>query len=93
MNRYIITFITLGIGLSSANADDSATAAGKALNDQNCVRCHGPELYTRKDRMVNSRDALFTQVQRCETNLQLQWFNEETKNVADYLNKEHYHFK
>ncbi len=93
MNRYIITFITLGIGLSSANADDPATAAGKALNDQNCVRCHGSELYTRKDRMVNSRDALFTQVQRCETNLQLQWLNEETKNVADYLNREHYHFK
>ncbi len=93
MNIYIAALAALGMGLSTANADDSAIATGKTLNDENCVRCHGPELYTRKDRIVNSKDSLFTQVQRCETSLQLQWFNEETKSVADYLNKEHYHFK
>jgi len=93
MKIYIVAIAALGMGLSAANADDSVIAAGKALNDKHCVSCHGPELYTRKGRMVNSKGSLFTQVQRCETNLKLQWFDEESKSVTEYLNKEHYHFK
>ena len=93
MKRYIVALATLGIGLSVANANESVIAAGKELNDENCVRCHGPELYSKKKRIVTSREGLFTQVQRCETNLQLQWFDEETRSVAEYLNKEYYHFK
>jgi len=94
MKRYIVALVTIGLGISAVNAaDESAIAAGKALNDKNCVACHGPELYTRKNRMVNSKPSLFTQVQRCETNLKLQWFDEESQNVTEYLNKQWYHFK
>lgn len=93
MKRYILALITLGLGLSVANADESVIAAGKELNDKNCVACHGPELYTRPDRRVTSRKKLSTQVHFCKDQLQLQWFDEEVESVAEYLNKEHYHFK
>ncbi len=93
MKFFIVAVAALGIGISVANADNSVIATGKLLNDKNCVRCHGPELYTRKDRNVTSKASLFTQVQRCETNLKLQWFDEETRSVTEYLNKEYYHFK
>jgi hypothetical protein len=94
MKIFPVALMTIGLGISVSHAaDESEIAAGKALNDQHCVACHGPELYTRKNRIVNSKPSLFTQVQRCETNLKLQWFDEESQNVTEYLNQEHYRFK
>ncbi|MCP3669218.1 MAG: cytochrome c [Gammaproteobacteria bacterium] len=93
MNRLMIAVASICIGLPSANADNSVITDGKALNDENCVRCHGSELYTRPDKRVASRKKLSTQVRFCKDQLQLPWFDEEVESVAEYLNKEHYHFK
>ncbi len=92
MKIYTIVIATLVIGLSSANADESVITAGKELNEKSCVACHGSELYTRPDRRVTSREKLSTQVRFCKDQLQLQWFDEEVESVAEYLNKEFYHF-
>jgi hypothetical protein len=32
------------------------------------------------------------QIRNCNTNLGLQWFDEEELNVARYLNERYYHF-
>lgn len=69
------------------------TAKGKELVDQNCIKCHGSEVYTRSDRKVTSLDGLSRQVSRCETSLGLTWFEEDVSAVADYLNDHFYHFK
>jgi cytochrome c5 len=34
------------------------TAEGKRLHDANCMACHDTGIYTRKDRIVQSLDAL-----------------------------------
>ncbi|EIJ43358.1 hypothetical protein BegalDRAFT_2515 [Beggiatoa alba B18LD] len=73
---------------------------GKALHDTNCVKCHqsmtfekADDIYTRPERFVKSYDSLKTQIQRCVTNTDLMWFDEEIEKVANYLNEQYYHFE
>lgn len=72
-----------------ARAGDEASDA-HALHEQNCVKCHGTEVYTRPDRKVTSYEGLGRQVQRCETALGLRWFDEDIAEVTRYLNREYY---
>ncbi len=72
---------------------------GKKLHEQSCTACHvsmtggdGSLLYTRKNRRVSSLNALKNQVRRCETNLELKWFEEDIENVVQYLNTSYYKF-
>ena len=84
------------LGLLSLLVTASAQAAdmdkGKALIDQNCVRCHGAEIYTRSDRRVTSLPGLHKQVRRCEQMLGLTWFDEDIDNTTGYLNHQYYKF-
>ncbi len=73
---------------------------GKRLHDKNCVSCHnnmlvgdGTRIYTRKDHKIRSFSSLQQQVQRCATNLNIQWFNDEITDVSHYLNDSFYKFK
>jgi len=66
--------------------------SGQSLHDTNCVACHDSTVYTRETRRVGNREALETQVTRCENNLGLQWFDEQRDAVTDYLNHSYYHF-
>ena len=92
VNKQLITAFILVGGLSTAIAEAQDSAAGKALVDKNCYACHGTEVYTRQNRMVQNRQSLSTQVQRCELSLGLQWFEDDVENAAEYLNKSFYHF-
>ncbi len=64
--------------------------AGQSLHDAHCMKCHGSEVYTRTDRRITTMDGLRQQVQRCDTNLGLTWFDEEIENVSQYLNATYY---
>ena len=69
------------------------TGTGKKLVDEHCYACHGTDVYTRDNRRVTSRSGLSAQVQRCELALNLNWFDDDVENSAEYLNLEFYHFK
>lgn len=84
-------FSLIILSASQANAFD--VAAGKQQLNENCTSCHGSELYTRNDRRVTSRKGLSAQVQRCQLALNLNWFDDDVENTAEYLNNEFYHFK
>jgi mono/diheme cytochrome c family protein len=101
---YKLLFLYLSIIATNASASDFFTdadiSAGKALVEKNCISCHassyggdGSEIYTRPFRKVDSAKALVTQVRACNTNLNLQWFDEEEFNAAAYLNKHYYQFE
>ncbi|MBI5462328.1 MAG: cytochrome c [Gammaproteobacteria bacterium] len=64
--------------------------AGQALHNAHCLKCHDSELYTRPDRHIATLDSLRQQVQRCDTNLGLTWFEDEIENVTQYLNATYY---
>lgn len=82
----LIPSLLLVLGVPAALASPDA----KQLYQDNCLKCHGPEVYTRDDRMVTSLPGLQRQVQRCELALGLKWFDDEIKAVADYLNENYY---
>lgn len=83
--------LTLFIAVTGQACAD--IAKGEALVKENCMRCHGPEVYTRSDRLITSLPGLHKQVRRCEQMLGITWFDDEIDNVAEYLNQQYYHFK
>jgi hypothetical protein len=74
-----------------AIAEDEGVDA-QALIEQNCVSCHGPEVYTRADRRIHSLPALGKQVRMCEQNLELRWFDDQIDAVTALLNEKYYKF-
>jgi len=88
MKKLVLVLILFGVSPAVlADADK-----GKKLHDENCMKCHGNEVYTRKDRFISSRAALDKQVKRCQLNVGAQWFDEDAGSVADYLDQSFYHF-
>jgi hypothetical protein len=65
---------------------------GKKLHDENCMKCHDDSVYTRPNRFVTNEAALRKQVQRCQINLGIQWFDDDIEAVTNYLNKNYYKF-
>lgn len=73
--------------------------AGKVLVEKYCISCHassyggdGSGIYTQAFPKVENTNALITQVRACNTNLGLQWFEEDELNTAAYLNQAYYQF-
>ena len=90
MKKYII-IAAICLGTTSVQAYDATTA--EKLHAENCLSCHKPDLYTRAEAKVTSKEQLSTQVRMCVARLQLPWFDEETDSVTEYLNTEFYKFK
>jgi hypothetical protein len=84
----LATLLTASLGAQAEEAVDA-----QALVDQNCTSCHGSEVYTRDERRVESLDALHGQVQMCEQNLELTWFDDQVDAVTTLLNREYYNFE
>ncbi|MEN8214861.1 MAG: cytochrome c [Pseudomonadota bacterium] len=78
---------------SESSEELTAVERGKKLHEQNCVKCHGSSLYTRTHRRIKTYAGLISHVQRCATNLNKQWWEEEVADVAEYLNAEFYIFR
>ena len=94
LNRMLTGLVLFGGLPLAAHAE-----LGQELHQQNCISCHanmtggdGSAIYTRSDRLIDNRDSLETQVQRCATNQDLQWFTDEVEAVADYLDENYYKF-
>lgn len=93
MKKYqtrLIAALAVLLAQTPATAD---MERGKALTEKHCTGCHDDGVYTRKDRRATTLDALGKQVRRCETNLGLTWFDEETNDVINYLNHQYYKFE
>ncbi len=83
---------SLAVPLAAAqSAKDTPDA--QTLYQRNCVRCHGPEVFTRPDHKIRSLKALGERVRWCESNLELRWFDEDIDAVTAYVNDSFYHFK
>lgn len=82
----------LAVVMLSGAAHADSHAAAKAMYEENCLSCHGSEVYTREDRMVNSMPSLVTMVNRCNVNLNVGWFDDEVESVAQFLRENYYGF-
>lgn len=84
-----LTLVSLLISATSMAQGNSANGQ-KLYTQSKCNQCHGTEVFTRKDRKVNSLPALEAQVRRCDSNLNTNWFDDEIHDVTSYLNKQYY---
>jgi cytochrome c5 len=69
------------------------SADGKRLYDANCMGCHDTSVFTRKDRVVQSLDALQKQLASCTHMAKKGFSASETQNLLKYLNDQFYHFR
>ena len=76
-----------------AMANGNAGNGQKLFSASKCNKCHGTEVYTRKDRKITSLPKLEAQVRRCDSNLNTNWFDDEIIDVTAHLNKKFYKFK
>ena len=89
MNRSLLFAALLSVaGYALADAE-----RGQQLHDEHCMKCHDTGVYTRENRRVANQAALHKQVKRCELNLGLRWFDNDIKDVTQYLNQSFYKFK
>ena len=93
--KLLLTLITLaGLLISGSSMAAGNAANGKKLfTGSKCNQCHGTEVFTRADRKVTSLAKLETQVRRCDSNLNTNWFDDEIIDVTAHLNKQYYKFK
>ena len=68
------------------------TGNGKRLFDANCTGCHDTGVLTRKDRFVQSLDALKEQLDSCAHMASKEFSESETQDLLKYLNDEFYRF-
>ncbi len=71
---------------------------GKKLHDEHCMACHtrmndDPYKIYKPPRKVQSWNSLKAQVHRCDSQLDLGFFDDEIKGIVHYLNHAHYEFE
>jgi hypothetical protein len=81
---FTLLFTTQALAAEKGNA--------QTLYEQNCVSCHGSEVFTREDHKIRSLPALAARVRYCETAQGLGWSDDEISGVARLLNDRFYHF-
>jgi hypothetical protein len=57
------------------------------------VGCHDAGIYARKERLVQSLDALKEQLAGCSHMARKEFSASETQNLVKYLNEQFYHFR
>lgn len=68
------------------------SASGMRLLDAHCMTCHQTDVFTRKDRRVQSLDALKQQLTSCTHMAEQEFSRSEMQDLLKYLNDQFYHF-
>ena len=88
-----VTLLILLMSRAYAAALPGDSADGKRLHDANCMGCHNSDIYARKDRIVQSLDALEKQLVSCSHMAKAEFSTNEMQDVLNYLNDQFYHFR
>ena len=88
-----VSLLTLLMPSAYAASLPGDSADGKRLHDANCMGCHDTSVFTRKDRLVKSLDALKKQLASCTHMSKKEFSASETQDLLKYLNDQFYHFR
>ncbi len=83
--------ITAGL-LLATNAFAGAPEGHEMFDEAKCMECHNSEDFSNSKKVKNFK-TLEARVDACQRNTDAGWFDEDTNDVATYLNKEYYHLK
>jgi mono/diheme cytochrome c family protein len=93
MKRVLSISFLLSIAVVTPPALAADSAAGKALYDANCVKCHNASIHTRPDHKIKSLDALDKQLMGCSKGAHVELNDTDRANVEQYLSEQFYKFK
>lgn len=80
-------------GLHAAPSLAEEFSRGQALYENHCQSCHADWAHTRSGRQVASAEELNRRVAAWSVHAGLNWNAEEVRDVADYLERNFYHFE
>lgn len=91
MTLGLITVLSLFSATAMAKGDADN---GKVLFDKaDCQKCHGTDIFTKEDRKVTNLKELKDKVNVCDSQLSVNWFDDEVDDVVAYLNRDFYKFE
>ena len=88
-----VSLLILLIPSAYAASLQGDSADGKYLYDANCMGCHDTSVFTRKDRVVQSLDALKKQLVSCSHAAKKEFSASEMQDLLKYLNDQFYQFR
>ncbi|MBM2830435.1 MAG: hypothetical protein HW411_1225 [Gammaproteobacteria bacterium] len=91
--KFISSLTGLGILTAAALVQGEDLNNGKRLHEENCMRCHTPDIYIRDNRKIKSFAQLEKQIRQCELANDLTWLDEDISDVTAYLNATYYLFE
>jgi len=92
MIKFTKTSMLLATLLFSTAAFAGAEEGQELFDEAKCMECHNAEDFDNSKKVKNFHQ-LEGRVQGCQLNTDAGWFDEDTHDVATYLNEKHYHLK
>ena len=93
IKRALLLCLFAGFGHSlPALAETDESIDARSFVHEKCSSCHDSNIYTRKDRRVDSLSRLNSQVRMCDAQLGTSLFDEDITAIVNYLNDNYYHF-
>ncbi len=83
----------LASATTTALAEGNVENGKKLFDKSQCQKCHGTEVFTREDHTVKDIAGLSKQVRMCDSQLSVNWFDDEIADVVAYLNDAFYKFE
>jgi mono/diheme cytochrome c family protein len=93
MKQLLSLFFLTSVAGWTPQALAADSAAGKALYEANCVKCHTSSIHTRPDHKIKSLEGLDKQLQGCSMGAHIALSDADRANVEQYLNEQFYKFK
>jgi len=90
LSKLLISMLLI-LFTSSLNADQEE--AQEMFNEADCMSCHNPEDFSPAERKKKTFKQLHASVQACQQANDAEWFDDETEEVAKYLNKKYYKYE
>jgi mono/diheme cytochrome c family protein len=85
--------LLLTAGLATAQSTPKVDASrGELLYSTHCVSCHTTQMHWRDKRLAKDWTGLKAQVRRWQSNIGVNWNNDDVAEVARYLNGLYYHY-
>jgi len=89
LNKLLLTSLLLSNVLLMADMEE----AQELFNDAACMDCHNNEDFAPKKDKVTNFKKLCKSVDACRFSNEVEWFDDESLEVSDYLNHKFYKFK
>ena len=92
MMKFVKISLMTAVLLSATTAFGGVEEGKEMFDEAKCMECHNSEDF-KSSKKVKGFHELEARVDACQRNTDAGWFDEDTHDVANYLDKKYYHLK